>query len=178
MSRLIPLRFQQDHIEALVARFRAVKAQYEALGTTATADDIRLVRTHGAVLMQAPTGIGKTMLACELMARFSPEDKILWLWFAPFTGVLSQARTALLAQAPSLTQLDIETDRQPDKLTPGAVFVLSWQTVAARSAESRLARQDSDDGLSVDELVLAARAAGYRIGVVVDEAHHGFVRAT
>lgn len=58
------------------------------------------------------------------------------------------------------------------------MFVLSWQTVAARSADSRLARQTGDSGLSIDELVLQARHAGYRIGVVVDEAHHGFVRAT
>ncbi|MEY4909846.1 MAG: hypothetical protein RL260_3564, partial [Pseudomonadota bacterium] len=39
------------------------------------------------------------------------------------------------------------------------------------------ARTTGDAGLSVDELVAQARALGLRIGVVVDEAHHGFVKA-
>lgn len=177
MSRLNPLKFQQDHIDALLARFREVKDQFDRLGKAA-AGEAKIISENGGVLLQAPTGIGKTLLACELLARFSQEEQVLWFWFAPFTGVLGQARSALKTQAPSLTQLDIDSDRQVEKLTPGAVFVLSWQTVAARSKESRLARQDSDSGLAIDELIAAAREAGYRIGVVVDEAHHGFVKAT
>ncbi|GAB3644838.1 DEAD/DEAH box helicase [Ramlibacter alkalitolerans] len=179
MSRTIPMQFQQRHIDVLVARFRALKQNYDTLGPTARVADLNRIRHQSAcVLLQAPTGIGKTLMACELMAKFSPEERILWLWFAPFTGVLDQAANTLRVQASSLPLLDIETDRHPEKLAPGAVFVLSWQTVAARSKESRLARQDSDTGLAVDELLAFARSDGYRIGVVVDEAHHGFVRAT
>ena len=179
MSRIQPLPFQTSHVDTLVARFRAVKLNYDALGAAPVqADLMRLRHESACVLLQAPTGIGKTLMACELMSRFSPVERVLWLWFAPFTGVLGQAKATLKRQAPNLTQLDIESDRQVEKLTPGAVFVLSWQTVAARTADTRLARQSGDVGMSVDELILQARHAGYRIGVVVDEAHHGFVRAT
>lgn len=179
MSRTIPLQFQQRHIDVLAHRFRAVKRNYDALGPAPRLEDLNRIRHQSAcVLLQAPTGIGKTLMACELMGRFSPEERILWFWFAPFTGVLDQAVATLKVQAPSLMLLDIESDRHPEKLTPGAVFVLSWQTVAARSKESRLARQDSDNGLAIDELIAFARQDGYRIGVAVDEAHHGFVRAT
>jgi superfamily II DNA or RNA helicase len=175
----MPLPFQDRHIAVLVERFRALKHSYDLLGDTPRHADLMRVRHEGAcVLLQAPTGIGKTLMACELMSHFSPHERLIWLWFAPFTGVLGQAKGALKRQAPNLTQLDIESDRQVEKLTPGCTYVLSWQTVAARSAESRLARVSGDVGLSIDEMVLQARHAGYRIGVIVDEAHHGFVRAT
>lgn len=179
MSRIIPMPFQERHIDGLVERFAALKASYDALGPTPDPADIARLRKNGAcVLLQAPTGIGKTLMACEFMAKFSPQDRVLWFWFAPFTGVLSQSKASLKRQAPSLVQLDIDADRQVEKFTPGAVFVLSWQTVAARSKESRVVRQSGDAGLAVDDLIAEARHAGFRIGVVVDEAHHGFVRAT
>ncbi len=179
MSRISPLGFQTEHVDVLVERFNALRLSYDALGSSPNPAQLSQLRKEGAcVLLQAPTGIGKTLMACELMARFSPNDKVLWMWFAPFTGVLAQAKATLKRQAPSLTQLDLESDRQVEKLTPGAIYVTSWQTVATKTKESRLARQSGDAGIAIDELIAQARHMGYRIGVVVDEAHHGFVRAS
>lgn len=178
MSRLTPLPFQESHCEALLARFRALQAQYQRLGANPAPKVIAELRAQAAcVLLQAPTGIGKTLIACETMSRFSQHEQILWFWFAPFAGVIEQARTAMRCQAPRLPQLDIQSGRRPEQIEPGAVFVLTWQTVAARSRDSRLARQTGDLGIAIDELVLIAREQGLRIGVVVDEAHHGFVKA-
>ena len=178
MSRLIPLPFQEAHSEALLARFRSLQGLYERLGRTPAPEALAELREQGAcVLLQAPTGIGKTLIACETMSRFSQHEQILWFWFAPFAGVIEQARTAMRVQAPRLPQLDIQSGRRPEQIEPGAVFVLTWQTVAARSRDSRLARQTGDMGIAIDELVLIAREQGLRIGVIVDEAHHGFVKA-
>jgi Type III restriction enzyme, res subunit len=178
MSRIPPLPFQERHIDGLIERFLELKRAYDALGVSPPPAELNRLRQTGAcVLLQAPTGIGKTLMACELISRFSPEDKVVWLWFAPFTGVLEQARATLKRQAPSLTQLGVDSDRQAEKLVPGAIFVLSWQTVAARSKDSKLARQSGDAGVALDDLLKQARHEGFRIGVVVDEAHHGFVGA-
>lgn len=176
MSRLQPLPFQQDHVTALHERFRALKRQYDALaGQTAQIDEVR--RNSACVLMQAPTGVGKTLMACEFMSRFSAEERILWLWFAPFSGLVTQADVTIARQAPELPRLNVGSDRRVQALSSGAVFVLTWQTVAARSRESRIARTSGDSGLALDDLIELARGEDLRIGVIVDEAHHGFVRA-
>lgn len=178
MSRITPLKFQQIHVQAILDRFSAHKATYDGLGSTPDPAQLSAARKNGAcVLFQAPTGIGKTLMACEVLAEFSAVEKILWFWFAPFAGVISQAKSSLARQASNLTLLNIESDRKPENLTNGGIFVLTWQTVAAKSAAKRVARQGGDAGWSLDDLIAQAREEGYRIGVVVDEAHHGFVKA-
>ena len=81
MSRLIPLPFQEAHSEALLARFRSLQGQYERLGANPAPEALAELREQAAcVLLQAPTGIGKTLIACETMNRFSQHEKILWFW--------------------------------------------------------------------------------------------------
>lgn len=176
-------RFQEEMCEGLLARFAEVARRYDELGPGGDEARRDLVRhTDGALMFQAPTGSGKTLIAVELMARMSAAgspvgERLLWFWFAPFAGVVEQARGTLRRQAPQLAQLDVQNDRRLDALRPGAVFVTTWQSVAAARADSRRARQKSDDGLSIDALIAQARREGYRIACVVDEAHHGFQMA-
>lgn len=179
MSRVPPLKFQTTHIVALTQRFQALKERYDALGEKPTARNLDVLRKNSAcVLLQAPTGIGKTLMGIEAVAAFSATERVIWFWFAPFSGVVSQTKLSLKTQAPALTHLEIGPDRKSANLTSGAVFVLTWQTVVSTAKDARLARQSGDKGLGVDDLVEAARKEGFRIGVVVDEAHHGFVNAS
>jgi hypothetical protein len=176
MSRLTPLPFQEEHVDALLERMRSLQLQYAKAGESPQA--LQQIRRQSAcTLLQAPTGIGKTLIACELMNRFSACEDVLWFWFAPFAGLVEQAQKSMKRQAPRLPQLDVQSGRRPERLEPGAVFVLTWQTVAARSRDSRVARTSGDSGPSLDELVEIARRQGLKIGVIVDEAHHGFVKA-
>lgn len=175
MNRIEPLKFQDRHIAALVARFQNLAVDYQRLGDPQELETLR--KQSAAVMLQAPTGIGKTLIATEVLARFSALEPVVWFWFAPYATLIDQAAASLRRQAPQLKILDIAHQRRPDELTSGAVFVITWQTVATKTKESRLARTTGDDGLSVDALVTQARALGLRVGVVVDEAHHGFVKA-
>ena len=175
MSRLTPLSFQERHIAALVARFQAQRDNYARLTDPHEQDKLR--KLSAAVLLQAPTGAGKTLIATEVAARFSELERVVWFWFAPYATLIDQATAGLRRQAPQLKILNIQHQRTPDELAPGALFVITWQTVATKTKESRLARVTGDDGLSVDDLIALARDLGLRIGAVVDEAHHGFVKA-
>ena len=78
----------------------------------------------------------------------------------------------IAAQAPELALFDLQADRQLDAVREGGVFVVTWASLAARSADSRRARQSGDAGIAIDDVIALARDEGLKIGCVVDEAHH------
>ncbi|MBS0427309.1 MAG: DEAD/DEAH box helicase family protein [Proteobacteria bacterium] len=170
--------FQGDMRDALVARFKNLKTQYDAVarlqGSAEKLTKLRLAK--GAVMLQAPTGVGKTLIAVDTVQSFSADEKVIWFWFVPFVGLVGQAQRTFQAEAPAVKLLSLESDRFTESLRPGGVYALSWQAVATSQAR-RILRETRDDGLSVDDLILQARELGYRIGCVVDEAHHGLQKA-
>lgn len=169
--------FQQTLCTGIAAQFAQVRTLYRQLAAAAPERMDEARRKDATVVLQAPTGAGKTRMAIEVMRRVSAEERVLWFWFAPFTGLVEQSRKALAAEAPELVLLDLEADRQLDAVRGGGVFVVTWASLAARNAESRKARQSGDAGLAIDAVIALAREDGLRIGCVVDEAHHGFQRA-
>ncbi|HET6545603.1 MAG TPA: DEAD/DEAH box helicase family protein [Rhodanobacteraceae bacterium] len=172
------LRFQQTVAEGMLARLAHVREQLDAL--PANADPAlrdRIARNAGAIVLCAPTGSGKTLLAAEILSRLPNDPPTLWFWFAPFAGLIEQARGVLRTQAPALRLFDLDTDRNFDAVAGGGVFVTTWQSVAAANRNARRARTRDDAGLALDDLLTLVRDQGIRIGCVVDEAHHGFHKA-
>lgn len=171
-------KFQSNMRDALVTRFKSLKAQYDAVrrlpDSSVRLTELRL--KHGAVMLQAPTGVGKTLIAVDTVQEFSKEEKVVWFWFVPFVGLVGQAQRTFQAEAPAIKLLSLDSDRFTESLRPGGVYALSWQSVASSQAR-RVLRETRDDGLSVDDLIAQARELGFRIGCVVDEAHHGLQRA-
>lgn len=169
--------FQEEVCTGIVARFENVRSLYDGMRQmpAAALDEAR--QRDGAVVLQAPTGSGKTIIAVEALVRLSKKERVLWFWFAPFAGLVEQSRAVIAAHAPSLRLLDLDSDRRLGSVDGGGVFVTTWGSVAARNADSRRARSKGDDGQSLDALIEQARADGMRIGCVVDEAHHGFHKA-
>lgn len=174
------LGFQDTLVEGVLTRLTTACELYDAL-SDATTDGERqrqtIARHDGAVVLYAPTGAGKTLMAAEILARFESTAPTLWFWFSPFAGLVEQARQVLRLQAPALRLLDLDSDRRLDTVSAGGIFVTTWQSVATANQSGRLARSRSDGGQSLDDLLTLARAQGLRIGCVVDEAHHGFHKA-
>lgn len=170
--------FQETVCAGIVARFGNVARLYRQLGNADEVQRQAVRERDGAVVLQAPTGSGKTFLAVEAISRFSREERVLWFWFAPFAGLVEQARNSIGRQSPQLPLHDLQHDRRLDAVIGGGVFVTTWASLAARNAESKRARVTGDSGLAIDALISLARAEGVRIGCVVDEAHHGFHRST
>lgn len=172
------LPFQQTVVQGVLARFQAARDRLQALPSSGDSDARRAAgRSGGAVVLCAPTGVGKTLLAAEVLQRFGGERPVLWFWFAPFAGLVEQAAGVLRAQVPALRQFDLQADRALDTVRNGGVFVSTWQSVAAANQQARRARSRSDEGAALDDLLLLAREQGLQIGCVIDEAHHGFHKA-
>jgi len=171
-----PVRYQKEATDNALSIFRFALQQIEQ-----APDKINRRRAsayNGAVLLEAPTGSGKTLMAGLIAEEFARDANIIWFWFTPFAGLVDQAKLALKKQFTGLRIRDIQGDRLAAGTKSGDVFVSTWAGVAANNKDARKLRRDGDLSLSLDSLVLSLREAGFYIGVVVDEAHHTFSGAT
>jgi type III restriction enzyme len=165
--------FQQLSIDSGLGMFRQTRLQLDA-----AADDpesrAQAINHNGYLLLEAPTGAGKTLMAGGIVEEFSAEEDVVWFWFAPFKGVVGQTAGFLRGQFPGIRVRELQDDRAAEGSRAGDVFVTTWQTVATRVADKRNVRRDGEQNDSIDSMIMKLRQLGYRIGVVVDEAHHSF----
>lgn len=181
MSSVAPKAYQDDAVKNALEIFRYAENQLQLVED---ADGQRAVSAYnGCVLLEAPTGAGKTLMAGLIAESFARNDhrdnaKIVWFWFTPFAGLVEQAKSALKQDFNGLKIRDLSCERKTYSANSGDVFVTTWASVAARNAETRKLRSNGDLSLSLDEFIPELRQAGFRIGVVVDEAHHSFTKAT
>jgi hypothetical protein len=180
VSRTTLKRFQEDVVDNVASLLGACLRDLESLrGSEGYANSRRAVLSdRGSVLIEAPTGIGKTLMAAHAVGRLCEDYSMLWLWFAPFQSVVVQTQGALLDEVETLRPRDPHRDRAIEELRSGDVFLSTWASVAVSDTEMRRIRRASELAPSLDELIRAARARGWLVGAVVDEAHHSFRGAT
>ena len=168
---ITPKGFQQPYIENILDLFRAAKGYYDE--ASGTADRRRAFSYNGAVLLKAPTGAGKTIMAGTVAERFATEEKVVWFWFAPFKGLVGQAGMSLRDHHPGLRVRDLASDRRANGTRSGDTFILTWASVVSRAAEARKVRTPGEANATFDDFLEDLRVDGFRIGVVIDESHHG-----
>jgi len=173
MSKQTLKGFQEEAVKSGVGLFAAAKALLDAAGEDAVGKRAA-VNHNGYLLIEAPTGAGKTLIAGTIVENFSHLEKVVWFWFAPFKGVTGQTVSYLRESFQGLRLREIAEDRTTAGSRGGDVFVTTWQTVATRMKDKRNVRKESETNPSIDLLIESLREQGLRIGVVVDEAHHGF----
>ena len=170
-------RFQDEAVKHGVSLFTTAKGLLDAAGDDAVSRAMA-INHNGYLLIEAPTGAGKTLMAGTIVERFSHEEAVVWFWFAPFKGVVGQTAAFLREQFHGLHLRELADDRTAAMSRRGDVFVTTWQTVATRLKDRRNVRKEGDTNPSIDTLIETLRDQGLRIGVVVDEAHHGFGKET
>jgi len=173
---VIPKRYQAEAKDSVLEIFRYACKQIDE----AEDQQSRLAASayNGCVLIQAPTGAGKTLIAGMVAEEFSKETRIVWLWFTPFAGLVEQARISIKYDFQGLRVRDISCERIARGTRSGDVFVATWASVAASRKGAKRIRRDGDESVSLDHFLEQLRASGFKVGVLVDEAHHTFSTGT
>lgn len=177
MSKKTLRPFQNLAVDSGMDVFMAARELLDAAGGDAAGRRMA-VNENGYLLIEAPTGAGKTLIAGTLVEKFSKTEDVVWFWFAPFKGVTAQTENFIKEEFSGLRIRSLSDDRQAALTQRGDVFVTTWGSVATRMKDKRNVRKDGESNSSIDSLILRLRDKGLRIGVVVDEAHHGFGRET
>ncbi|MCA1568454.1 MAG: DEAD/DEAH box helicase family protein [Acidobacteria bacterium] len=173
---MIPLKqYQQDAVNNALEIFNHASGLLDAAHDEISRANV--VAYNGCLLIQAPTGAGKTIIAGHIAEEFSRQNNVVWFWFTPFNGLVEQAKIAIKKEFKRLRVRDIRADRVAYGTRSGDVFVTTWASVAANNKESRRVRNDGDTFLAIDTLIPMLREQGFKIAIVVDEAHHGFSAA-
>lgn len=180
MSAPSPKGYQRDAVNNALEIFRYAEGQLAQAGDDAS----RAAATafNGCLLLEAPTGSGKTLMAGMIAEAFAAPDRdgnaqIVWFWFTPFATLVEQAKGAIKSTFVGLRVRDLQSDRRARGTKSGDVYVTTWASVAAANAATRKVRSSGESVLSLDDLIAQLRADGFRIGALVDEAHHGFATA-
>lgn len=170
--RLSLAAYQASAVDALSAVIRKVAELHDRDPAHRQA----VALGSGVTLLQSPTGSGKTLMLGRALEglRGALSRPVVWLWFAPYAGLVTQTREALVEQCPGLRIRDVTKDREPTGTRDGDVFIQTWAAVAASNKDARKVRRTSEATLSFDDMIASLRDAGFFIGVVIDEAHLNF----
>lgn len=174
--KVTPKRYQAEAKDSVLEIFRYACKQIDE--TEDPQSRLAASAYNGCVLIQAPTGAGKTLIAGMVAEEFAKETKIVWLWFTPFAGLVEQARISIKNDFQGLRVRDISCERLARGTRSGDVFVTTWASVAASRKDARRIRRDGDESVSLDHFLEQLRASGFKVGVLIDEAHHTFSTGT
>jgi type III restriction enzyme len=182
MLGTVPKQFQDDAINNGTVIFTECVQSLAKLRGKPNYETNRkiVIGDLGTLLFEAPTGTGKTLMAGAIVQKISQLNnmnglpKIIWFWFAPWSGLIEQAVRTIRTEFDFLRPKNPSQNRILSDLESGDVFVTTWSSVAIANEKNRKIRSGTETLPSIDELIQYARNSGFLIGTVIDEAHHGF----
>src|SRR4051794_1178735 len=113
--------FQEQAVSSGVALFEAARKLLDAAGADEAGRKLAISH-NGYLLIEAPTGSGKTLMAGTIVERFSTVEDVVWFWFAPFKGVVGQTVAVLREQFQGLRLRELADDRTPEVSRRGDAF--------------------------------------------------------
>lgn len=130
------------------------------------------------ILLKAPTGSGKTVMAAAVIDRFMDtatmrpdmDGNIAWIWFAPNTLHIQsyESLNDLYEEQRRLNCINLDNLSNNPVLHAGDMLFANWSSL---SSETNVWRQDNETNQNLETLIENTRANDTKIILVIDEAH-------
>jgi type III restriction enzyme len=161
--------FQEDAVEKVVVLLKSVRGVH------------RMTGLPQAVVLSAPTGAGKTVIATAVIEALLvgndelPKDAAAtFLWVTDQPELNRQTAHKMLEASSSLVEgdiIDIENDFAQERLAPGRIYFINTQKL--RSGANLVKRDDDHPFTFWDSLRNTIEDGDTNLFVVIDEAHRG-----
>jgi type III restriction enzyme len=135
-------------------------------------------RKQTPILLKAPTGAGKTVMAAALIERVVDQahlypgldSNMAFIWFAPNTLHIQSyvSLSKFYEDSRRLNCLDLNTLSSNPILNPGDLLFVNW---ASLSSEKNIWRKENETNTNLETLIENTKANVTRIILIIDEAH-------
>lgn len=143
-----------------------------------TFDALSEVQPQTKILLEAPTGSGKTVMMASLIERIVEElpmqpgltDNVAFIWFAPNTLHIQsfQSLQKLYADANKLNCIDLNNLSGNPVLNNKDLLFVNWSAV---DKVKNLWRRENETNTNLETLIENTKTEGTQIILVIDEAH-------
>jgi type III restriction enzyme len=143
-----------------------------------TFDALSELQPQTKILLEAPTGSGKTVMMASLIERIVEElpmqpglkDNVAFIWFAPNTLHIQsfQSLQKLYADANKLNCIDLNNLSGNPVLNNKDLLFVNWSAV---DKVNNLWRRENETNTNLETLIENTKAEGTQIILVIDEAH-------
>ena len=130
------------------------------------------------ILLEAPTGSGKTVMMAALIERLAEETamrpglpaQLAYVWFAPNTLHIQsyESLQGLYADTHRLNCMDLSYLSGSPALNDKDLLFINWSSV---DSLNKIWRRDNEQNTNLETLVAQTKANGVEIILIIDEAH-------
>ncbi len=154
--------------------------QERAVGNllTHTYEALNNAQNQIPILLEAPTGSGKTVMMASYLERLIEElpmrpglsDNVAFIWFAPNTLHIQsfQSLQRLYADTSRLNCIDLSSLNANPILNPKDLLFVNWSSV---DGITKIWRKENESNTNLETLIENTKGNGTQIILVIDEAH-------
>lgn len=161
---------------------KTLKYQQDAIGelTDKTVKLLNLGGTRRKIVFEAPTGAGKTVMACQTLVNIVDElrtrgdsrfKECAFIWFAPRKLHLQSYMSlkGAFGDNRKLTPVMFDELDQSEGIQPGEILFVNWESV---NKEKNIMVRDSESSASLYEITRRTQEEqGLPIVAIIDEEH-------
>ena len=157
--------FQEKAVKALLQH------TFEALGTAQNQQQI-------PILLEAPTGSGKTVMMADFLYRMRDElplqpglsENVAYIWFAPNTLHIQSFESLqnLYDDTAKINCIDLSNLSTNPLLNSNDLLFVNWSSV---DGMTKIWRKENETNTNLETLVENTTAQGTQIILIIDEAH-------